>query len=175
MCYVVSFLEGVKRNDRRQVIFLHCDGDDSINAKAAFSAFEDKHRFGVHSRFDHWIDGNTHDLYFHGWNEDDKKYCFCFKWHEGRSRCRLYGFLLHPGGDNNPRLEVCVISIFARKFTEETDQGIINQLNKLRTDPKVIKVVEDAISKSAKVKGQDDGTPKTIGKKANAKLGRRKR
>lgn len=165
MHYVVSKIAGVKKNDRRLVLFIECGTDRTINGKQQFTGFVEKYQNTVCSRFEHWIDGNVHDLYFHGWNDEAKKHYFTFKWHEGKSRCRLYGFLYKPQDPRLIRLEVCVLAFFARKFTEETDDAIINALNALRRSSAVIKAVEEFLSAEYDLKRQNNEIAKKFGKK----------
>jgi hypothetical protein len=96
----------------------------------------------VRDRFDHWLQGNAHDKYFHGWpNNPRYKECFVFKGKDGRRHQRLYGFLTHPRPRTAARLLVCVLASHAQKNTEETDPAELNGMNSLRVDVDVIRAV----------------------------------
>lgn len=86
-------------------------------------------------RFDYWIDGGVRDNYFHGWpNLPKYKHCFGFKWKD-RCQChRMYGFLIHPTPQRNPRFEVCVLVSDVVKNEWETDFSELDRIVSLRND-----------------------------------------
>src|ERR1035437_5651285 len=102
--YTVKPVPGLKRSDWRAVAFLYSSAEQGINAGLRFESLKEKNVRELRGRFDYWIDGGTHDKYFHGWpNNPEYKYCFVFKWKEGRLCHRMYGFLVHPKPLGNPR------------------------------------------------------------------------
>lgn len=142
MAYWISFIDGVKCNERRQIVFLESDTDGNVNAKPSFDRFPVNVQHNLRARFEHWIDCNVCDEYFHGWSEEDRKDCFVFRWRKGTIRQRLYGFLFHPYLQNR-RFQVCALVVYAEKCRAETDPGIITQLNAAKGNKEVLKVVEE--------------------------------
>ena len=100
----------------------------------------------MRTRFDLWIDGGTHDKYFHGWPSQPRyKQCFVFKWKDGQACHRMYGFLFHPQA-GNPAFQVCVLATHAIKLAWETDPRELEGAVKLWNDPLVIAAIMAAFS-----------------------------
>lgn len=125
----------------RGIGFLEDDRDDELDAGAVFDNLSVNTERKVRSRMDHWIQGNVYDKYFHGWpGLTDYKYCFEFKWEERHKPQRLYGFLCHPIPISNPRFELCVLIFYAAK-DDETDFGILDNVNRLRQHPETTEAI----------------------------------
>ena len=137
-----SILEilGIRVSARRAVVFLECG--DELNASKMFAKLPEKRDRELRSHFDYWIDGGINDAWFHGWpNHERYKHCFSFRWRERNVRHRIYGFLCHPKNDD-PRFQLCVLISHARKTTEDTDLKILDTINRLRNDSKVLNAVK---------------------------------
>jgi hypothetical protein len=148
--YAVTAIVGLRRSDYRAIAILSCEGSDEINAKSKFEALDDK-EMNVRSRFDHWIDGKTHDQYFHGWPNNAKyKECFVFKWRQKQHNNRFYGFLYHPKPKTNPRFLVCILVSHATKNQWETDPGELDGANALRLNVAVIAAIKKAFPDTKK-------------------------
>jgi hypothetical protein len=140
--YVVIPIPGLRRSESRAIVFLACDGDPQVNAKAVFDNLSEKRTRELMTRFDYWIDGKTQDDYFHGWpSEPSNKDCFVFKWKENKVRHRLYGFLINP----KPKylaFRVCVLVSHGTKGEWETDPHHKALANEMRTKQAVINAVQ---------------------------------
>jgi hypothetical protein len=137
-------VSGLRTTARRSIAFLtHIDVGE-LNAADVFKGLDgDKERL-VRTRFDHWIDGYIQDNYYHGWPNVPKwKYCFVFKWKNGRVNHRLYGFLFNPQ-DANPRFQVCILCSHTTKQQHDTDARELDRAMKLRSDPDVIAAIRRA-------------------------------
>jgi len=153
MPYSVSPLGGLRSNDRRGLAFLECSDDTDINAKTVFEKLQEKTKRDLRTRFDHWIDGNRHDKYFHGSPSDPRyKECFVFKWRKGKVHHRLYGFLIHPKPQRNPRFQVCVLVSHGTKTEEYTDLTELDGAKDLRTRKEVIQAVKRAFPEATEGK-----------------------
>jgi hypothetical protein len=96
----------------------------------------------LRTSFDHWLGGNHHDKWFHGWREQNYRECYTFKWKDAGTYLRLYGFLMHPKPTSDPRFQVCTLVTYDRKNSETTDFTILGKLNVLRRRPEVIKALQ---------------------------------
>lgn len=146
VAYMVVRIAGLKESSSRAIVFL--DGDD-CEALGAFSNLSQNRERDVRNRFVYWIDGNTGDKYFHGWSDDRYKECFSFRWKEKKVHCRLYGFLCHPRADpprSDRRFQVCVLTGYDRKTTENTDFTILDVANRLNNDPHIKKILKAAFN-----------------------------
>jgi hypothetical protein len=141
MSFSVALIPGLKQVHVRGLAFLDCDEDADVNAKKVFEALKPKRQYTVRDRFDHWLDGGQFKKYHHGWpNDPDRRNCYVFKWLDGNTGHRLYGFLCHPRG-SDPKFQVCVLVAHSQKNENETEQWVINLVNRLRLDPDVLKDV----------------------------------
>jgi hypothetical protein len=68
-----------------------------------------------------------------------------FKCRADQAGHRLYGFLQNPD-PKRPRLRLCVLVEYASKDQNETDEAILRRVESIRTEPLVIKAVEDYVS-----------------------------
>jgi len=141
--YTVTPIANLWVSTNRGLAFLESsDSADELNARLVFEALPEKKQDMVRSRFDHWLQGNKHDKYFHGWpNNPTYKDCFVFKWKDKRQHQRLYGFLTHPRPLTAAWFMACILVSHAQKNREETDPSELNGANRLRIDAAVIKAV----------------------------------
>jgi hypothetical protein len=140
--YVVQRIDGIKRTDRREVVFLTRDNDDELNAAQAFAGLDEKRDRLVRDRFDYWTDGGINDNYFHGWpNDPTNKECFSFRWNQKRLHHRFYGFLYRPKPKTNARFLLCILLSHAIKTNWNTDPHELGRANTLRVDPCVIAAI----------------------------------
>jgi hypothetical protein len=140
--HCIKPIQGVIAKPRRTVVFLEDDEDKEVNASSTFSCLDINMKRNLLSRVDLWMDGGRCDHYFHGWNEEDRKYCFVFKIRRGNVRHRFYGFLCHPSR-SKPNFEVCALLYYTRKFQEATDSGIIRNLNHKRINSEVLSKLQE--------------------------------
>jgi hypothetical protein len=153
MPYSVSPIGGLRSNNRRGLAFLERSDDADINAKAVFERLQEKTKRDLRTRFDHWIDGNHHDKYFHGWPGDERyKECFVFKWRKGKVHHRLYGFLINPKPQENPRYQLCVLVSHGTKTEEYTDLTELDGAKDLRAREEVIRAVKRAFPEATEGK-----------------------
>jgi len=118
--------------ERRSVGFLEDPGAGELDAGAVFDGLQPKAARLVQTRFDHWIQGNVFQKYFHGFAGDYES-CFVFKWEDRHKPQRLYGFLCHPYPQSNARFESCVLCYHDVK-DDTTDYTILGWINRLRVD-----------------------------------------
>lgn len=125
---------------RRAIAFLVCDDDGSLEAWRIFEGLTEKVRRDVRVRIDHWLQGNVHDKYFHGFpNQAQYKTCFAFKWHVKRQEHRFYGFLYNP--KPTERFQLCVLVHYTPKNEMGTDYTILDRINRLRMQPAVLAAI----------------------------------
>jgi hypothetical protein len=138
ICSIVR-IGGLKKSTGRAVVFLVCNGE--LNGKSVFDGLPAARDREVRSRFEYWIDGHdSPKTYFHGWDDSEYHHCFCFKWKNNTVDQRLYGFKYRS--KNNPRFQLCVLVLHAAKSAKNTDLTILNEINRLRLDKKVIAAIE---------------------------------
>jgi hypothetical protein len=145
MGYEVLRIDGLKASTRRGVAFLVDAGRSELDAAAHFAYLEqEQKRIGrlVRNRMDYWIEGQTHDAYFHGWpNDTEYKDCFCFRWNRRRDCNRFYGFKCHPYVGVEARFQVCILHSHAIKTTWDTDQNLLDLAARMANDPQVAAAV----------------------------------
>lgn len=140
--FEVSKLPGLKETDKA-VAFLECATRKDINAKAAFEKLKPKKKQDVFNRFDHWIDGNRFDRYFHGFpNHPTYHQCWVFRWKQGKTHHRLYGFLHNPRPITDRGFRVCILVSHAQKNTEHTNPSELAQAESLRLNVLVLNAVK---------------------------------
>ena len=155
MSYTVTLVPGlVYKGYRRGVAFVECPEDKKIDAKVAFDSLKEKKKQDVLNRFDLWQRGQTCNKYFHGWpNIPQYKECFVFKWAEGRTHHRLYGFLVNPKPLKDPGYRVCVLVSHARKNEEPTDPSELDGVNELKGKQEIAEAIKKAFPESGEKKG----------------------
>src|SRR5262249_36155506 len=147
-------LPGFGRNGRG-IAFLvsgedkHCDGINVYN-KLKKGAKKSAQR-AVFTAFDAWLDHHdslTHR--FHGWpNHPVYKGCFTFKWHEGNSGQRFYGFL-HNADDYEKGFQLCVLILHAKKNERQTDTAELDRVVDRRGMLEISTALQDVIIKLKK-------------------------
>ena len=135
--YIVTRVSLLKMSERRGIVFLSCQEDASLDAAAVFDGLDDKRERLIRSRFEYWIDGNTNNRWFHGFNEEEYKTCFVFKWKERRQNHRLYGFLCNPKPHSDARFQLCVLACHTNKNEWETDLNELDGVCALQSNPLV--------------------------------------
>lgn len=149
--YTVRRVAQQSISQRRAVAFLESTVDRGIDAGSAFSRLTIERERDLRNRFDHWIEWNVNDKYFHGWPGHPKyKDCFSFRWYEKGQRHRLYGFLIHPMSSTNPQFQVCVLVSHAIKTTEETDPRHLERAQMLSTHPLVVQAARQEFPEDKK-------------------------
>ena len=127
---------------------------ERYNGKAVFDALVAPKDRMVRDRMDYWLSGGVKDAYFHGWPQNSEyRHCFCFKWEENRVHQRFYGFLCNPDKDDL-RLQMCALVSHDTKTSEDTDFTILGEINRLRSDSKILESIQEWLKqrKAAKVK-----------------------
>lgn len=136
--YEVVAIDGLRPPLNRSIVFLRETQLNQLNAFVAFLGLSAKCAREVRSRFDHWIDGNVHKHYHHGWPGDSPHNgCYVFKWKERMQWHRLYGFIHHPYAKINSGFQVCVLCTHATKNQWETDPRELDGALALSNDPVV--------------------------------------
>jgi len=130
--FTVTAISNLQQSARRGLAFLECSGDRAINARRTYESLSESNQRTVRNRFDHWLQGDHHDKYFHGWSAPQYRECFVFKWKMKNQHQRIYGFLFNPRPRTDPAFQVCVLVSHAQKNTEETDPAELTQVNELR-------------------------------------------
>jgi hypothetical protein len=139
---------GVKASTARGVAYLIWPEDADVTAQASIDRLaksDGTDKAKVWARFDHWVDGNVHDKYFHRWNEVGFEHTFVFKWNKGgkdKGMQRLYGVLFHPKPKANPGFEVCVLFTHALKEGKKTDPQHKNKAEQLFKNADVVAAVK---------------------------------
>ena len=141
MAYSARLIPRLSQSSRRGLAFLECLEDDFICAAQVFEGLADKWKGRLRTSFDHWLGGNHHDKWFHGWREEKYRECYTFKWKDAGTYHRLYGFLMHPKPTCDPRFQICALVTYDRKNSETTDFTILAKINVLRGRPEVIKAL----------------------------------
>lgn len=142
MAYSAVSIAGVKRNENRAVAFLQCAENKDINAKTAFEKLENARQRDLLSRCDHWVDGQHHNKYHHGFDGAGYRECYVFKVKVAGLHHRFYGFLIRPMPETKPRFQVCVIVSHAIKTTWETDPSELDGANRLRNTDEVVQAIK---------------------------------
>jgi len=137
--YTLELIAGFKVG-RRGLAFL-TSTSGVLNAKETFGKLAADRKREVSARFDHWLDGGIFPKYHHGWNGDEYRNCYVFKWREKGTNHRLYGFLCHPRPKSDPRFQLCVLASHAVKPGWETDPAELNGANELRASAEVIEAI----------------------------------
>ncbi len=144
MAYSATLIRGVQSSLRRGLAFLECQEDKFLDARQMFDGLKTKWNERLLNQFDYWLGGGLLDKYFHGWPRLlEYKECFAFKWKDAGTYHRLYGFLINPRPDSDPRFQVCVLVCHHRKNDESTDFTILDKINRLRVRAEVIQTVRN--------------------------------
>jgi hypothetical protein len=135
----IEYVDGKQPNPFRGLAWLIITPPDKrITAKSEFLKLKTKQQQDLRNRFDYWLDGNTHDSYFHGWQEAEYRNCFVFK----LNKHRFFGFLCHPQKDNK-QFMLCVLSSHSLKDAWEADKAEKDRMNDLRGDPNVLQALKN--------------------------------
>lgn len=144
MSFSVSLVQGIRTSARRGIAFLESDDEGDVNAKRVFVALKPNKKRDVLGRFDYWIDGGICDKYFHGWPSDpERKNCFVFKWKNGHTHHRMYGFLCHPK-NSDLSFQACVLVVHGQKNEEHTNPVMINLVKRQMECSDVLNAVRKA-------------------------------
>ena len=126
---IFSLVAGVKITEHRGIGFLHKD-DGEFNAITKFQGLKSNKARFVRSIMDHWVDGKDNPpWWFHGFNEEEFKRCFVFKWDEKRVGQRLYGFKCHPK-KSAKGFQLCVLVFYDFK-TDKVNYGLLRRINQI--------------------------------------------
>jgi hypothetical protein len=108
-------------------------GHPELNILVGFSSLSPKAQADLKARMEFWIAGNNGPKkWFHGFTSQEKyRHLFVFK----HKSDRFYGFLCHPRPKTEPRFQLCVLTIHAKKKEWETDYSELDRVNEWRTSP----------------------------------------
>jgi hypothetical protein len=135
----IEYIDGKQPNPYRGLAWLIITPPDKhIAAKSEFLKLKTKQQQDLRNRFDHWLDGNNRDNYFHGWHQQEYRRCFVFK----LNRHRFFGFLCHPKKDDLP-FTLCVLSSHSVKDGWEADKAEKDRMNYLYSNPSVIQALKN--------------------------------
>lgn len=143
MAFSVHRAVGVNLADfRRGVVFLSSAEDGEVDAEKVFLALNAKEQNRMKGKFEWWMQGNDGPSHwFHGFTDEDRKYCFVFKRRERRTHHRFYGFLANPQPNTDPQYRLCVLTNHAQKNTEATDPRETDFAESLRVRADVIAAI----------------------------------
>jgi hypothetical protein len=117
-----------------RVVWLTCPGK-RIKPFEDFEALGDTEKRSFWKAFEYWSLNLPHPKRHHGWTDPEYKQCYVFK----DNPHRLYGFLHRS--NHGERFNLCIICIYAKKKTQETDVAILDRLNRYRADEMIIRAV----------------------------------
>jgi hypothetical protein len=127
------------RFTRRAIGFLEST-DGELDAGSVYDGLNGKVLLDVSTRFDHWLQGNVYDKYFHGFS-DEHRDCFTFKWHVKRQEHRFYGFLCNPRPQTDAGFRICVLVYSVPKNEWETDLSVLARILRLQFDLRVAEAI----------------------------------
>jgi hypothetical protein len=135
--YQIVPVDRLRRSEWRAVVLLRCGDNPALDAVAIFKSLDldPARKRELLDRFDAWIDGAVHNnRWFHGFDRQEYRDCFVFKWKQKNRGKRLYGFLYHPQPHTRPRFELCVLTNHADKPHPqfETDPRELDTAKSLR-------------------------------------------
>jgi hypothetical protein len=131
----------------REVVFLASDDNSDVDAEPMFMRLKPNDQNRMRDKFDSWARGNNGPSHwFHGFNDEGRKYCFVFKRKKAKTHYRYYGFLINPMPKTNPGYRLCVLVNHAQKNTEFTDLAETNFVNAIRARADVIAAVKREFS-----------------------------
>jgi hypothetical protein len=145
--YSVHPLPKFSRNGRG-IAFLLSTEDRHCNAKGVFDKLKGSAERAVLTAFDGWLDHNDRlTNRFHGWPGDPAyRGCFTFKWKEGNSGQRFYGFL-HNVIDYQKGFQICVLVLHTRKNERATDKAELDRILERKQKTEVQEALDEAITK----------------------------
>jgi plasmid maintenance system antidote protein VapI len=144
--YTITTVQGAKPSDRRGIAFLHCSTASSgVNALAAFEDLatkNDKRVRELRTRFDHWIEGQRNDRWFHGWPNDARRKNCGLQNRDREGAAFQDSFPSLPR--RNPKFQLCVLISHAIKTQWETDPREVDAMEAFRINPQVIDAIRRA-------------------------------
>lgn len=132
------------KHARHAVAFLEQHSASYVDIKAAFDKLKaSAQRFHFKS-FDYWMGDHHKPERYHGWNASQHKgkYTKCFVFKNVSEGERLYGFLCRPKAEDE-HYEMCVLILYAKKRTWNTDTAELDRAERMRTDPDVLAALKD--------------------------------
>jgi hypothetical protein len=127
---------------RRGIAFLESSVHLEVNGHNQFRTLKPKTDREVRTYFDYWLQGNDNaPRRFHGFSRLGYRECFTFKWRENRLEHRFYGFLCNPKPVSDKGFRLCVLIYHAAKLTWNTDDAILDRVNRLRDDLRVTEAI----------------------------------
>jgi|SRR6185295_4771846 len=141
--FEVNQLPGLEETDKG-LAFLQCATRHDINAKKEFDRLKPKLKQDVFNRFDHWIQGNHFNKYFHGFPGDPRyENLWIFKWRKAGTNYRLYGFLFNPRPVTDHGFQACVLVCHGQKpGNDQHDPAKLALAESLRLNLDVVKEVK---------------------------------
>jgi len=138
-------------DQRRGLAFLVYPKGSRVTAGDSFDGLPQQIKRKLHTAMDYWLGGfDNRPTHHHGWDKSQfsGKYVmlWVFKCRDDQAGHRLYGFLQNPD-PKRPRLRLCILVEYASKDQDETDEAILRRVESIRTQPLVIKTVDDYASR----------------------------
>jgi hypothetical protein len=132
------------KHARRAVAFLEQHSASYVDIKAAFDKLKASAQRYHFKSFDFYLGNHKNDDRHHGWNQSQHngKYTECYVFKNLSEKERLYGFLCRPK-EGNPEFEMCVLILYAKKKTWNTDTTELDRAERMCTDPDVIAALQD--------------------------------
>lgn len=144
--YSIVAISELRVTERRGIVLLTAR-TGHLNAATEFKRIDTekaltKRSKELRTRFDWWISGKSQNNWYHGWDAEEYRHCYCFKLNVKNVMHRFYGFVCHPQPETRPRFELCVLCFFDAKPGADTDKYYLRESMRLLSD----KYVKIAIS-----------------------------
>ena len=121
---------------RRGIGFI--EGENSLDAGKRFNSLSRKTQEEMRNRIDHWLSGNKHDKYHHGFPNDHTHHeCYVLK----HQSLRLYGFLCNPKPETDRGFRLCVLTESADKHEWNTEPPILDRAMQMLRDPRATEAI----------------------------------
>ncbi len=121
---------------RRGIGFL--EGESWLNAGKTFDGLSDEDEMALRNRIDHWLGGQVHDKYHHGFpNDSAHDQCYVFK----LQALRLYGFLSNPKPRSDKGFRLCVLTEALYKHQWKTELAVLDRAMRMLRDLRVIEAI----------------------------------
>jgi hypothetical protein len=130
----IEWVDGLSVGRQRGLAWLIvAPRNKKYNAKEIFEKLGTKTQNQLLNRMDSWLEGHRSNVWYHGWNEEDFRKCFVFKYKEHR----IYSFLCNPR-TGNPEFQLCVMSSYTTKNEKAADPVEKNKMRLLAENSKVL-------------------------------------
>ena len=114
------------------------DGEDWLDAVKILGEQSEKVQEEIYNRIDHWLSGQVHAKYHHGFPNDRKHdQCYVFK----HQSLRLYGFQCNPKPKTDKGFRLCVLTEAVFKNQWNTETTILDRAMQMLSDLRAIEAI----------------------------------